>query len=90
MESFNLKKFLTENKLTSNSRILNENVNNLFLDAIFDHVNDELRSGNIEEDDFNVIKNYIDSHEEELSQHQDKEPGDVADDLITKATQGLL
>ena len=26
MESFNLKKFLTENKLTSNSRILNENV----------------------------------------------------------------
>jgi hypothetical protein len=26
MESFNLKKFLTENKLTSNSRILNENI----------------------------------------------------------------
>jgi len=88
--TFDLKKFLTENKLTANSRLVNENVNDLFLDAIFDYINDELRSGNIEEDDFDVIKNYIDSHEEELSKHQDQEPQDVADDLITKAIQGLL
>lgn len=90
MENFNLKKYLTENRLTPNSRLVKEDVNDLFLDAIFDYINDELRSGNIEEDDFDVIKNYIDSHEEELSKHQDQEPEDVADNLITKAIQGLL
>ena len=87
--NFDLRQFLIENKLTKNTKLLKEN-SEFFLDAIFDSANDSLRSGDIDDGIFNTVKDYIDSHEEELLSYQDQNPQDIADDLIAKATSGEL
>ena len=88
-DNFDLRQFLAENKLTKNTKLLKEN-SEFFLDAIFDSANDSLRSGDIDDGIFNTVKDYIDSHEEELLSYQDQNPQDIADDLIAKATSGEL
>lgn len=103
MSNFNIKKFLTENKLTeasrrtneeehfsSDSKNLKEEPGELFLDAVFNFINDEFRSGNISETDFITIKNYIDDNDEDLLQLQDRSPVGLAKELIEKALQRKL
>ena len=62
---FNLKKFLVENKLTSNSRSLREEEDSRevegYLDAVFDTLNDMMRLGEISEEEFLVAKRKLDN-----------------------------
>ena len=85
MNNFDLKKFLVENKLTkvSNEKItVKEEIDDLFLDAVFDTLNDRMRLGEITRGVFKTAKKYLDEHEIEISLKNENEPEDVADEII--------
>ena len=80
--NFDLRKFLSENKLTKASKTLNENENKydneMFLDAVFDILNDQMRLGEISGKDFKAAKKYLEKHEIELFQQYIKDNPEVA------------
>lgn len=56
--------------------ILKENTD-LFLDAVFNDINDQMRLGHISEEDFDLIKSYLDSHEIEIKAFENGEQSGV-------------
>ena len=86
---FDLKKFLVENKLTSNSRSLREEEDNRevedYLDAVFDTLNDMMRLGEISEEEFLVAKRKLDNDPKSIMTF--KRSGDIqaaVDSLLRK------
>jgi hypothetical protein len=64
----------------------------LFLDAVFDHINDEMRLGHISEEDFIAAKNYLDSNEMEIAGFDNGEQSGVekaVDYLMSKLKEGV-
>jgi hypothetical protein len=101
-DNFDLRKFLSENKLTKASKVLNENENEydneMFLDAVFDILNDQMRLGEITAKDFKAAKKYLEKHEIELFQQyiednpevaNAKDADDAFDAATEKAAQGI-
>ena len=81
--NFNLKKFLTENKLTSNSKILNE-VSENFLDAVFNSLNDMMRAGEISGEEFDAAKNKLDSNPASLTPFEKRKDIQAAAESLLK------
>ena len=71
MNNFNLRKFLAENKLTGNSKVLNEVAEN-FLDAVFSSLNDMTRAGEISGEEFDVAKSKLESNPASLTPFEKK------------------
>ena len=59
--------------------------NGMFLDAVFDTLNDKMRANELSNQEFNNAVKYLDKHGRRLSQTSD-EPGDVAELIIRKVT----
>jgi hypothetical protein len=59
--------------------------NEMFLDAVFDTLNDKMRANELSNQEFNNAVKYLDKHGRRLSQTSD-EPGDVAELIIRKVT----
>jgi len=81
--NFNLKKFLTENKLTNNSKILNE-VSENFLDAVFNSLNDMMRAGEISGEEFDAAKNKLDSNPASLTPFEKRKDIQAAAESLLK------
>lgn len=88
--NFDLRKFLTENKLTSNAKRLSENDNEMFLDGVFDSLNDQMRLNRILDKDFKAAKKYLEKHKIELLE-KFKDPEEAAEhimDIVRAADTG--
>ena len=83
MNNFNLRKFLTENKLTGNSRVLNEVAEN-FLDAVFSSLNDMMRAGEISGEEFDAAKSKLENNPASLTPFEKKKDVQAAAESLLK------
>ena len=83
MNNFNLRKFLAENKLTGNSRVLNEVAEN-FLDAVFSSLNDMMRAGEISGEEFDAAKSKLENNPASLTPFEKKKDVQAAAESLLK------
>ena len=81
--NFNLKKFLTENKLTGNSKVLNEVAEN-FLEAVFNSLNDMMRAGEISGEEFDAAKSKLERNPASLTPFEKKKDVQAAAESLLK------
>jgi len=65
MDNFDLKKFLTENKITRNSRLLKENTNNIYQDFLKTFIDEEILVFKGIEDEYTNVDEEVDFLENE-------------------------
>ena len=83
MNNFNLRKFLAENKLTGNSKVLNEVAEN-FLDAVFSSLNDMMRAGEISGEEFDAAKSKLENTPASLTPFEKKKDVQAAAESLLK------
>ena len=83
MNNFNLRKFLAENKLTGNSKVLNEVAEN-FLEAVFNSLNDMMRAGEISGEEFDAAKSKLESNPASLTPFEKKKDVQAAAESLLK------
>lgn len=84
-DKYLLKRRQAIGKAIKGGRTIKEGNDDIFLDAVFDTLNDEMRLNNISGDIFDNAVKYLDKHGSKLSQIG-HEPGEVANAIIKKVS----